>query len=83
LPGANATANAFGCYVFDILDYTSTNKNKTVRGIGGADVNGSGNAHVTSGAYLANTAITDIQFFTNGNFNFVQYSSFALYGIKG
>jgi hypothetical protein len=35
IPGASSTANTFGAAVIDILDYASTNKNKTVRGLYG------------------------------------------------
>ena len=40
--GSSASANVFGAGVTDILDYTNTNKNKTVRNLGGVDNNGSG-----------------------------------------
>lgn len=82
-PGASGTANAFGGFVIDILDYKNTNKYKTFKALGGADLNGSGNVHLTSGLWMSSSAITNIDFFTNGGFNFVQHSTFALYGIKG
>jgi len=41
-PGASSSANIFGLGVADILDYTNTNKNKTVRALSGQDQNGSG-----------------------------------------
>ena len=40
--GATATANVFGVIVMDIVDYSSTNKYKTVRFLGGQDSNTSG-----------------------------------------
>jgi hypothetical protein len=43
-PDVNATANIFGVAITDILDYTSTTKNKTIRTIGGYDRNGLGRA---------------------------------------
>ncbi len=81
--GGSSTANAFGGFVVDILDYKNTNKYKTARVLGGVDLNGSGNAHLISGLWMSSSAITNIEFFNNGNFNFVQHSTFALYGIKG
>jgi hypothetical protein len=81
--GASSTANAFSGFVVDILDYKNTNKYKTARVLGGADLNGSGDVHLCSGLWQSTSAVTDIEFFNNGNFNFVQYSTFALYGIKG
>jgi hypothetical protein len=73
----------FGGAVVDILDYTNTNKNTTVRAIGGADNNGSGFATFTSGLWLSTAAITRIDIKFNSTQTASQYSSFALYGIKG
>ena len=69
--------------VTDILDYRSTSKNKTIRSLTGMDNNGSGYILLYSGLWFATpAAITQIDITPNsGNFN--QYSSFALYGIKG
>jgi hypothetical protein len=84
LTGAGATASIFGAIVVDVLDYTSTNKNKTVRALGGVDRNGSGGLSFSSGLYFATpAAINRIDLTTiAGTFDFVQYSSFALYGIR-
>lgn len=82
-PSNSATSNAFGGYVIDLLDYKNANKYKTFRGLGGVDLNGSGNITLASGNWMSTSAITNIQFFNNGSFNFAQYSQFALYGIKG
>jgi len=83
-PFDDALASTYGSIVMDILDYTSTNKNKTIRTLGGVDVNGSGgDIYLTSGAWLnSSTAITSLTFTPSANL-FKQYSSFALYGIKG
>jgi hypothetical protein len=82
MPAANATANCFGTAVIDILDYTSTNKYKTMRQLWGYDTNSTnGYAGLSSSIYFGNTnAITSIRVVTG--VNLVQYSSFALYGIK-
>lgn len=75
--------NIFGAGVIDILDYTSTNKNKTLRMLGGYDANGSGSIYEVSGAwYNSSTAISSITLTPDTN-SFAQYSTFALYGIKG
>jgi hypothetical protein len=81
---ASAAANIFGVGVIDILDYTSTNKNKTVRCLSGDDFNGSGDIQLTSGLYFATpAAITSLTLLAQGgSANFAQYSSFALYGVK-
>ena len=79
---ANLTS-IFGVVVIDILDYGSVNKNKTVRSLGAYDANGSGSIYLVSGAwYNSANAISTITLTPDAN-NFAQYSSFALYGIKG
>jgi len=76
-------ANVFAGGVIDILDYTNTNKNTVVRTLGGYDANGSGYATFFSGVWLNTAAITSITLITESATNTAQYSSFALYGIKG
>jgi hypothetical protein len=81
--GGNAS-NIFAPGIIDILDYTNTNKNTTVRALHGGDANGSGSIVLTSGLWYGSTnAITSIDFTAESANLFVQYSSFALYGIKG
>jgi len=79
-PAASSTASAFSTIVLDLADYSSTNKNKTVRYLGGADLNGSG--HLTFGSILwpFTTAVTSILLTADGSF--VSGSIFSLYGIK-
>jgi hypothetical protein len=81
-PAALRAASIFGFAVFDILDYANTNKYKTLKVFSGYDTNGAGNLAFQSGNWRNTNAITNITITEyNGN-NFVQYSSFALYGIK-
>jgi hypothetical protein len=77
-------AGAFTTEIVDILDYTNVNKYKTLRAIGGADVNAVNYsmAQVTSGAWFNTAAITGISIFSTGR-TFAVNSRFALYGIKG
>jgi len=82
ITGSSTTASVFGANVIDILDYTNTNKYKTVRGLTGADANGSGQTVFRSNLWLNTAAITSLTF-TPGGGSFVQYSRFSLYGIKG
>jgi hypothetical protein len=77
------TGSNWGGAVIDILDYLDTNKYKTVRALGGADGNGSGFITLTSGNWRSTSAITSVSFTPDGGTTFSQYSSFALYGIKG
>lgn len=80
----NSSSNIFGAVIIDIFDYSDTNKNKTVRTLSGADFNGSGQVRVSSGSVALTSAITSLSFLDlNGGTAFNQYSSFALYGIKG
>jgi hypothetical protein len=77
-----ADTNIFGTAVFDLLDYTNTSKYKTTRSLTGHDKNGSGLIVLYSGLWLNTAAVTSITVLPNtGNFN--QYTSAALYGIKG
>jgi len=80
---ANA-ASIFSAYVIDVLDYANTNKNKTVRALGGFDANGSGRINFGSGIYRSTSAISSMAFSSvEYSGNWVANSSFALYGIKG
>jgi hypothetical protein len=81
--GNNTLPSAFGAGITDILDYTSTTKNKTVRQLFGVDKNGDGIVRLVSGLWYASpVAITSITL-TPFSSPFAEYSSFALYGIKG
>ena len=80
-PELSATSNAFGVTIIDILDYTNTNKYKTIRALHGADLNGSGQIILSSGLWMNTSAITSIT--VNPAADAVQYTHFALYGIKG
>jgi hypothetical protein len=80
---ASQTAGIFGVTVLDILDYKDTNKYKTIRTLGGNDANGSGIVSFFSGLWQNTNAITSITIDQQNGPNFAQYSSFALYGIRG
>lgn len=82
-PGATATSNTFGSAVTDFLDYSNTSKNKTARTLGGNDRNGSGQVYYTSAVWLNTSAINKIIIGNSDGTGMAQYSSFALYGIKG
>jgi hypothetical protein len=69
--------------VIDVLDYTSTSKNKTVRFLGGYDDNGSGNIDLASGSWSATPAAINSIVIKPVSANFAQYTQIALYGIRG
>ena len=80
-PRQSTATSTFGVGVVDILDYADTNKNTTIRGLGGYDNNGSGDLDFLSGAFYQTAAITSIQISVAGG-SYQQYSHFALYGIR-
>jgi hypothetical protein len=80
---AGNASNTFYAQIIDLLDYTSTNKNQTLRTLGGGDFNGSGIVYLISGLSTSTTAISQITLSLNTAHNYSTYSSFALYGIKG
>ncbi len=81
--GNSTGANIFGVGIIDILDYANSNKNKTVRSLNGIDTNGAGVINLMSGGWFNTSAVTSINLAETSGNSFVQYSQFALYGIKG
>ena len=88
--GQSATSHAsqsdvFAANVIDILDYANTNKYKTIRALTGMDTNSSIGVIIPRSCLWTNTsAITSIELKSvGGSYDFVEYSHFALYGIKG
>jgi hypothetical protein len=79
---STSLANSFEACAINILDYSNTNKFKTVATLSGWDANGSGITGLWSGHWRSTSSVTSIILLPNQN-NFAQYSSFALYGIKG
>jgi len=83
LPSNNAPASVFGTVLMDILDYSNTNKYKVVREYGMNSRSASnGQQGLNSGMWRNTNAITSISLFEGGS-SWVQYTHFALYGIKG
>lgn len=81
--GSTAGSNVFAVTVLDLLDYANTSKNKTVRNLAGYDKNGAGQVALSSGLWMSTSAITRIDILPRVGTSYSQYSSFALYGIKG
>ena len=80
--GNSGTSNVFGSAIVDVLDYASSTKNKTTKTLGGMDYNGAGFSFAWSGLWNNTSPITSITL-TPFAPNFLEHSSFALYGIKG
>lgn len=85
IPRGNENSSVFGTGIVDILDYASSNKNKTTRALYGVELTGSGgNVLLSSGLwYVTPQAVTSISLAAEASHSFAQYSRFALYGIKG
>jgi hypothetical protein len=78
-----AVAGAFGASVLDILDFSSTNKNTTLRSLSGATTGEGGFiVKLESSAWLNTSAVTSIQLKNDGGTNLVSGSRFSLYGVK-
>jgi hypothetical protein len=85
IPNSANIANAFAVGIIDILDYTSTTKNKTLRSLSGADFNSAGGAvFLSSMLWNLTSAINSITFTADATYSvyFSSGSSFALYGVK-
>ena len=81
---ASADTGVFSANIIDILDYANTSKYKTARHLGGVDRNGGGEISLNSGLIANTAAISSIKITPGyGSTVLLQYSSFALYGIKG
>jgi hypothetical protein len=83
ITGNTAAASIFGAGVLDIIDYSSTVKFKNGKLLGGVDRNGTGMIAFNTGYWRTTAAITSITITPVFGTLFVEYSSFALYGIKG
>ena len=88
VPSTSST-NIFGTGIIDIHDYTSSTKNKTVRGFSGYDLNNTavnggianGLVYLFSGLWINTSAITSITLLPQ--YTWGVNSTFSLYGIKG
>jgi hypothetical protein len=86
--GSSGSNKGFCGTIVDILDYTDTNKYKTLRWLQGFDNNGQGSSNngegsinLTSGNWRSTSAITSISFI-GSSFNWTTDATLTLYGIK-
>lgn len=81
--GPNSLANTFAANLIDILDYTNTNKNTTLKGWHASEQNSTNDSYmlVNSLGWNNTAAVTTIRFDSNGT-QFETGTTFALYGIK-
>ena len=76
-------SSIFGAGILNVLDYSNSNKYKTWRTLGGWDSNGSGFVSLSGGLQADTSVLTGLTFAINSGNSFAQYTTFALYGIKG
>jgi hypothetical protein len=79
----SSTTSAFAANIIDILDYSNTNKYKTIRGLSGDDRNGAGFIILQSALWMSTAAISSIVISAAGSPVLQANSHFALYGVKG
>ena len=80
--GQYSTSIPVAC-IIDILDANNTNKYKTLRSLGGQDTNAGGTGQTlwfSSAVFDTTEAVTSI--IIKADYNFSQYTQWALYGIK-
>jgi hypothetical protein len=93
IAGVNGSGNSsyssmFSVTITDILEYANTNIYKTTRTLSGFDTNNATTSinnetvALSSGNWRSTSAITSITLTNDSGVNFIQYSHFALYGIK-
>jgi len=76
------SATSYGVSIADILDYSSTTKNKTTKAFAGQDTTGVGTTNLWSGMWNNVNPITSIVIATDAS-TFRVGSIFSLYGIRG
>jgi hypothetical protein len=83
MPAAGSLSSTFAVFIMDFLDYSNTSKYKTIRSLNGHDENTVGRySSYASGVWMSTSAISTLTFTVAGGGNFVQYTNFALYGVK-
>jgi hypothetical protein len=83
LENAATSTSIFTASVLDVLDYTQTTKNTTIRSFSGRNESGSSQVSIYSGAWYSTAAVTTLSLsdYTSGS-SFAIGSRFSLYGLK-
>lgn len=81
VPAVGGTTGAYAAEIIDILDFASTSKYKTVRGLCGMAQNYNW-ISLNSGVWMSTNAVTSITIFSNLG-NLETGSRFSLYGLRG
>ena len=77
----NNTTGVFGAGIIDILDFSSTSKNTTIRTLLGVNATSSTKVALSSGLWNSTSAVTSVTLAPNSS-NLVAGSRFSLYGSK-
>lgn len=80
---ANDLSNTFAINIWDFWDYSNTNKYKTVKILAGYNASSIGTAGQKTASWRSTSAINSLSFAPGSGTAWVQYSTLALYGIKG
>lgn len=80
-PSQDAT-NHFGVLITDIVDYASTNKNKTMRSLVGWENNGSGQSWFSSGLWINTAAVNSLTVRLYGTGDLASGTVASLYGLR-
>ena len=87
IPGASATASTFGSMKIWIPNYANTSNFKQILFSATAENASSTNSQwelkQTAGLWSSTSAITSFSVAINGGHDFVQYSSYTVYGVTG
>lgn len=73
-------ADSFGAVIADILDFSSSSKNTTVRALSGFASSGNSRIRLASGLFNNTAAVTSLEVYNTVNFEIG--SRFSLYGVK-
>jgi len=77
------TGTAPSVSIIDILDFSSTTKNKTIRALSGQAIASANSVALFSGAWQNTSAITSLTIPLSGATQFSAGSRFSIYGIRG
>jgi hypothetical protein len=79
---SQAETQNFAPAVIDVLDFSSSVKNKTFRSLSGLVSTPSNSISIRSGLYFKTDPITTLSIFDSRGENWVAGSRFSLYGVK-
>lgn len=81
--GNSTTTGIFGSAIMDILDFSNTNKYKTIRSFSGAYIPSWTNVYLRSALIISTDALTSVTFTSGNGANLLTGCRFSIYGVKG